>query len=68
MQAPTRFNGEVYKHLYHRFIDYMEKIKQTHGTPGRRALVELQKRIAKEGLYVLLDLGFPSACASLTLQ
>ena len=56
---PARFDGEVYKHLYQRFMDYMEKIRETHGTPGRRALVELQKRIAREGLYVFDSSGSP---------
>ena len=45
-----KFAGEVYKHLYHRFLDYLGMIRQTHGTPGRKALADLQKRIAKDGL------------------
>ena len=58
VHAPTRFDGEVYKHLYQRFMDYMEKIKQTRGTSGRRALGELQKHIAKDGMYVLWSWPF----------
>ena len=45
-----RFDGEVYKHLYYLFLEHMERIKKQENTPGRMALSELQKRIAKEGL------------------
>ena len=44
------FDGEVYKHLYQRFLDHMEMIKRQDGTAGRIALAELQKRIARDGL------------------
>ena len=50
MHEVRRFDGEVYKHLYHLFLDRMENIKKQENTPGRKALSELQKRIAKEGL------------------
>ena len=50
MYSTKRFDGDVYKHLYHVFLDRMRKVRGEHATPKKQALIELQKRIAREGL------------------
>ena len=49
MYESKRFDGEVYKHLYERFIVQLEKLGKS-GTHTRSELTDLRKRIAKDGL------------------
>ena len=50
--SPMRFEGEVYKHLYQRFLEHMGTMNQP-GTVSRKELTDTQKSIAKNGLWVL---------------
>ena len=50
--SPMRFEGEVYKHLYQRFLEHMGTMNQP-GTASRKELMDTQKNIARDGLWVL---------------
>ena len=47
--SARRFDGEVYQHLYRRFIQHMESLVEP-GKPSRKPFANLQKSIATDGL------------------